>query len=793
MAGCGGGGGSSNPPNPVDVALLRDAWGVPHVFAPSDRAALYGLGWATAEDRLFQMLTSRLMVEGRVAEFFGPGTVPGQGDTNVEHDFEARLVGWRRQALRATAALDAETHGLLEAYAEGVSDYMASPGAVLSPLIAQHQVPLEPWEPEDCVGVWMRFARHFGADGYEEVAALRQWETLLGSMTFNEAYNQMIAGVVCDDAAAVVQQTEVPLPTQQAMAAYAAQHGLDAPGHCPVPLPSPKFSQAWAVAGARTLSGRAVLVGDSRTTVYRPNQFYEWSVEGATFSVRGFGVAGSPIVLAGSTAHTAWSPSAVGMDQADLFSLTVDRTLHPGQYFLDGQWRPFKVDQFETILVKGAGSQQVHYRETAWGPVVTPVLAAALPGEEFAVRRVPFRDSARDATVGSMRMLRAGDLDELYAALGDWSFPPINLVFADATGRIGYALAGDVPVRPPSTAGTGLVLAGVIPQDGSDSANDWLEILPHGLEPHVFDPPAGTLHTANHMPVGSWYPIPIRFGTGGAGDTHRSRRLTELLGALPPVVDATEVEALRLDAVNTARRDFVELGLWLRDSQPSYTLSADAASALVELEPWWLAGAAMDGVLPGATLAWHMDLDFRPPKAGQTLIDTYGGGENGLNLFLKSVIAGIHSAQPLAAEEADYVDRVLAGAFVLTSAIGPANSWPSWFQSNVLNFDLEAWKTLEGLPPPNGSAAPFSIGPIACSDGGSLCSPHEQANTQVVEPGAGPVASSLLPPGASEHAAGTHELDQVPLWEGNATKPAPRTLAEVQSGPFTETMLKYSP
>ena len=664
---------------------------------------------------------------------------------------------------------------------------MASPAAVLSPLIALHQIPLAPWKPEDCVGVWMRFARHFGSHGYEEVAALRQWETLLGSMTFNEAYNQMIAGVVCDDAAAVVQQAEVPAGTQQAMAAYAAQHGLDTPGHCPIPLPSPKFSQAWAVAGARTFSGRAVLVGDSRTEVFRPNQFYEWSVEGATFSVRGFGVAGSPIVISGSTAHTAWSPSALGMDQADLFELVVDPFGHPGQYFLDGQWRDFEVDELETMKIKGAANAQVHYRETVWGPVVTGLIAAALPGEEFAVRRVPFYDAARNTAVSSIRMLRAGDLDELYAALEDWSFPSINMVFADATGRIGYAIAGDVPVRP-----GGLVLAGMIPADGSDSANDWLELLPHGLEPHVFDPAAGTLHTANHMPVGSWYPIPIRFGTGGAGDTNRSRRLGELLGALPPVVDPSEVEALRFDAVNTARRDFVELGLWLRDSQPSFTLSPDAASALVELEPWWLAGATMDGVLPGATLAWHMDLNFRPTEAGQTLIDTYGGGENGLNLFQKSVIAGIHSAQPLAAEEADYVDRVLAGAFVLTSAIGPASSWPSWFQDNVLTFDLEAGKTLEGLAPPAGSAAPLSIGPVPCSDGGSLCSPHEQANTHVVEPGAGPVASSLLPPGTSEH-AGPHELDQVPLWEGNATKPAPRTLAEVQSGAFTETMLKYSP
>jgi penicillin amidase len=741
------------------------------------------------------MLRARLMVQGRVAEFFGPGFIPGIGDANVEHDRAARLMGWSRRARAAAAALDAETRGLLAAYAQGVSEFMASPGAALNPLIALHQVPLDPWQPEDCVGVWMVFSRHFASDGTDEGAALRQWEILLATMPFNQAYNAMVGGVVCDDAAAVVQQAEVPPATQQAMAAYAAQMGLDAPGHCPVPLPSPKFSQAWAVAGSRTLSGSAVLVGDARLEVFRPNQFYEWSVEGETFSARGAGIAGSPILLMGSTASASWAPTALGMDQADLYALTVDPGGHPGQYLLDGAWRDFEVDEFETVLVKGDADLQVHYRETVFGPVVTSLVGGALPGEEFAVRRVPFRDAARDAAVAAFRMQRAGNLDELYAALADWSFPAINLVMADASGRIGYAVAGDVPVRPPVQPGepAELSLPGIVPRDGSASAHDWLEILPHGLEPHLLDPAAGTVHSANHMPIGSWYPIPIRFGTGGAGDTFRSRRLAELLGALPLLATPAEVVAPRTDAVHAARRDLVELGLWLRDSQPGHALSAGAASALAELEPWWLAGAEMDDAFPGSTLAWHMDLDFRVLQAGQTLIDAHGGGENGLNQFLKTSLAAIHAAQPLAPEEADYVDSVLADAWTMASAIGPSANWPAWFRNNVLSFDVESWKTLEGLVPPAGSAFPVAVGPVRCNDGGALCSPAEQSSTQVVELGPGPVAASLVAPGASE-LAGAHDLDQLPLLESEAIKPSPRTLLEVQaSGPFTETTLTYVP
>lgn len=786
-----GGCGSSTAPSqaqPLEVTLLRDSWGVPHVFAPTDEAAMYGVGWAAAEDRLFQMLYTRLMAHGRLSEFFGPGFEPGKGDVNVANDLAVRHFGWRRWSIEAAAQLDPATYALLDAYAQGVSEAMQAPSTKLHPLIAQHGIPLDPWQVEDCIAVWLRFGALFGADGTEEVLLLRKWDELLATLPFEEAYEELLSGSVCDDEAAVVQQHDVPPATQQAMADYAASQGLDGLGQCLPGLPSPNFSQAWAVAGERTFSGDAVLVGDARATVTWPNQFYEWSVEGATISVRGAGVAGSPIVVSGCTANAAWSPTALGLDHADLYAITTDPGGHPGQYLLDGAWRDFEVDEFETLRVLGAADLQVHYRETAFGPLVTPLIDEALPGEEFALRRVPLHDPSRDPSVGAFRMMRAGDLDELYAALGDWSFPAMNMVFADGGGRVGYAVAGDVPTRKP-----GLLLAGLLPQDGSDSANDWPELLPHGLEPHVLDPAAGTVHSANHLPVGSWYPIPIRFGTNGAGDTLRSHRLTELLGVLAPSVSVDEVQALRLDTVNTGRRDLVQLGLYLRDVQSSWKLSAEAESALVELEPWWLAGARMDGSHPAAALAWMLDSTFHVGDASSFLRETYGGGENGLTLFLKLNLQKAAANAPLGPEEAAYVDQTLAAAWLAASAIGPSTSWPSWYQSQVLTFEVDNWKTLEDLVPPSGSASPLVVGPAPCNDHGALSTTSDQAYTQVTEPGSGAMARSLLPPGASEH-AGAHDQDQVAGWKSGLTKPAPRTLNEVQaSGPVTQSVLRYVP
>ena len=330
LGACGGGGGGSI--GVEDVTLMRDAWGVPHVFADTDRGAYFGLGWATAEDRLFQMHRSRLMAQGRTAEFFGPGFVAGKGETFVDHDRKARLEGWWRLAVESTSRLDADTLALLRAFADGVNAYVESPGAVIHPLFAQYGIPLDPWQPEDCIAVWLRFGRHFGDDGSDEIVSLRAWETLLATLPFNQAYNEMISGIVCDDSAAVVKPHHLPPSVRQEMRDYANGLGLGATGHCPLPLPSPKFSQAWVVAGTRTTTGRALLVGDPRISVAAPSELYEFSMEGATFVVRGVGVPGSPNVVSGSNAALAWSPTALGTDQADLFELDVDPFFHPGEY-----------------------------------------------------------------------------------------------------------------------------------------------------------------------------------------------------------------------------------------------------------------------------------------------------------------------------------------------------------------------------------------------------------------------------------------------------------------------------
>src|ERR1043166_2362705 len=103
------------------VELLRDTWGVPHVFSETDRGAMYGLGYATAQERGFQMTYGLRIMQGRLAEVIGDWQKGGRKETALDNDRRMRTFGWARAAARIASNLDADTMGLLQAYCEGVN------------------------------------------------------------------------------------------------------------------------------------------------------------------------------------------------------------------------------------------------------------------------------------------------------------------------------------------------------------------------------------------------------------------------------------------------------------------------------------------------------------------------------------------------------------------------------------------------------------------------------------------------------------------------------------------------
>lgn len=131
--------------------MLRDTWGIPHVFSETDAGAMYGLGHATAEERGFQMTYDLRIIQGRLAEVIGDRPREGRRETAVQSDRRMRTIGWAPAAARVAGGLDAETRALLEAYCAGVNDSFAGQKAAghRHPLFARFGVEPEPWTPAD--------------------------------------------------------------------------------------------------------------------------------------------------------------------------------------------------------------------------------------------------------------------------------------------------------------------------------------------------------------------------------------------------------------------------------------------------------------------------------------------------------------------------------------------------------------------------------------------------------------------------------------------------------------------
>jgi penicillin G amidase len=802
---CSGGGGTigaTPPAGAVEVTLQRDVYGVWHIDSPTDAGAYFGAGYAAAQDRLLQMHLARLAWRGQLAEVLGPGP----SNLHLRLDRSARLVGWQRHGEEVVAALEAagdEVLALLEAYAAGVNrrigevagdpaeahPFFAGVPDVLAPLS------LEPWTAADAVSAWNRFAWAFQGFDPDEIGLRAAADALAQSgVPSDEWAGELLPVVFCDESAAVVQEDDVPPALQAEMQAFAALWGLeDAAGCRAIGGSAPSFSHAWAVTGARSADGRAVLLGDPRIGVGAPAALFEWHMRGATFDARGAGVPGSPNMLVGFTPHVAWSVTALAADQSDLFLMEVDRSSTPWSYELDGNWLPMEEQHEPLFAWTGEGTEteladefaDLTWRRTFFGPLISDLVPLPEDGSEVALRAVPLDRPGETSERGLLRMMRARDVQQFRVALGAWTFPSTNVVFAgrgsaedaEAPDRIGYVANGAHPVRAP------LPLAGTMALDGDDSANDWRTYVPQDLKPWVLRDglaDSGVIFSGNHSPIGAWYPLPRIFPA--TGHTDRSQRLAESFET-PASFDADQVEALRRDVVRPSARDLVAL-VRAHVLAGDLTLSAEASDALAVLGPWYDAGAGLDITTSGTGLAVELPqrlLDEDPVH--EPLIEDYGSGPTGLLIFLETELDKLAAGGPApSVEVAAFLEQSLAEAYAeITGPEGAASTdplaWDVWYLANVLSDRLPRWQLGGGAELGQGQEPHV---PLTATDNTTLFSQAANLYTLLYRAGVEDGARSMLCPGQSDDLDGSpFALDQKVLWEQGLLRPAVTTPAGV--------------
>jgi len=782
-------------PKSHSIELLRDTWGVPHIFAETDAGAMYGLGYAAAEDRAFQMYYNLRIIQGRLAELTGNVKIgvsrrqPQGRNSALRNDIKMRTIGYYRAAQKVAANLDGENLALLQAYSDGVNDYIKNHPNDLLYLFETHNLEPEPWTPAACIASWWRIALFFSGDGLREMLAyyeIKDGKRRVRSFAPDDAAGAIRGRPIRDDAS-VIQRDDVTDQWVRKVMDFTQQHNLtrkvDVSPPRRMPPPSPRFSHAWVVGKSKTTDNSSVLVSDPQTPVRNPSLFYEFHVSGKTFNARGIGVPGSPNILIGFTENVAWGLTALGADQADLFVLKTDPN-HPNQYLFDGQWRNMEVHT-ETIKVKDGRERTITFRQTHLGPVVTSLAMGVRPGDEVVLKRIPICETKNDTFQGALAMMRSKDVYEFQQAAGSWRFPSGNCVFGDTKGNIGYKTILALPIRSARS-----LLDARAAHEGWSSENDWQCILPHELLPQVINPKQGWLVTANHRPIASFYPISMGISTGSLGDTDRSWRLKERV-LDKEIFRPEDVLDIHYDTVAPIKRDLVLLGYHLRDVL-KFPLEEETLKALDYLEDWRANGCKSEMAVKGTEIINLMPMAFRQQFVAATV---YGGGISGLCNMLQTVNARIEKNPnaPMTEPEAEYVNLILRAAW----RYGKANYgddpaiWHERDKAKLLETKLPYFSTLDGFESLD-QVKDLTLPALSCIDGGTILSQKAQSYTQYVTLKDVDGSLALLPIGQSEHPGSPLRLSGYDLWSQGKLRPAPLSRKKVEKF-VTSKKLLYCP
>lgn len=512
------------------VEILRDRDGVAHIYARSLLDANYALGFAHAQDRLWQMELNRRTAAGRLSEIFGAAT--------VNTDKFIRTLGLYSRAEETVANLDEETRAVFQAYANGVNAFLATNDKPLPPefVLLRHRP--EPWRVADSLA-WIK---------------MMCWD--LSANWRSELLRMRLAGRL--SAARIAQflppyPGDPPVEIRDLSALYA---GLGAVAEmiaaaAPEPLPEGAGSNNWVVAGSRSVTGKPLLANDPHLGLTTPAVWYFAHLDSPEGRLIGATLPAVPMVVLGRNEHIAWGFTNTGPDTQDLFIEKLDAG-DPAFYIGPSGRMPFATHR-ETIRVRGQPDVILTVRASRHGPIISDVsddVASAMPnGYAMAFSWTVLR--ADDLTARALvRMGRAADWHSFVAALRDFHSPQQNIVFADTNGAIGFIAPARVPLRRPDND-----LKGLAPAPGWDSRYDWQGFLPFEELPRSFNPPRGAIATANDKIVPPGYPHWI---TSQWEAPFRARRIRELLDALP-AHDIASFRAMQGDVRSGYAREMLPL------------------------------------------------------------------------------------------------------------------------------------------------------------------------------------------------------------------------------------------
>jgi len=455
------------------VEIIRDSYGMPHIYAQTDQDGYFTVGFSMAQDRLFQMDLMRRAARGQLAEILGKDLVA------VDTFFRTITAGKSPEDI--AAAYPAETLSAARSYTAGVNHF-----------IAHHKGPLpieftilgyapQPWQVSDGVAVHYLMSKDLNiAFGVEMLHA-----------AVIEKVGEKLAQEIFPD-----YPEGYPLIIPEAQAALEFLKMLNLAGEMRQ-AEGGGASNSWVVSGKKSVTGKPILANDPHLGHGVPGIWYEAHLVTPSMNVSGALLPGIPFVIIGANERVAWGFTNVMADDTDFYIEKLNPA-NPDQYEYMGRWEDMQIKE-SVIKVKGGDDVQFKVKLTRHGPLIDQINPVYKPQHTAIAMRWTAYDTLQASPFIELDTARS--VDDIEKAAASFKCPGQNWVYADDQGNIGYWAAVGIPIRDG--------FSGAVPVPGWDGKHEWKGYVPTAQQPHLRNPDRGWIATANNKHTGDDYLYPI--------------------------------------------------------------------------------------------------------------------------------------------------------------------------------------------------------------------------------------------------------------------------------------------
>ena len=536
------------------VEILRDRWGISHIYAQNEADLFFAQGYNVARDRLFQLELWRRQATGTVSEFLGRKA--------LKRDIGTRLFLFRGDLKQELNWYHPHGETIINAFVNGINAYVdetISNPNLLSPEFKMLGIKPGKWTPAVVISRFngllanvtqeLNLAQAIRTLGADRVKDLEYFQPANPKLEIDPSIDQKLLTrsvldlynafreplrFVAEDLMPEFRgsaKTRTPVDDSPAVSAIDLSQRREDIG-----------SNNWVVSGKLTPSGFPMMMNDPHRIQSVPSLRYWVHLVAPGWNVIGAGEPALPGVSIGHNEFGAWGLTIFGGDSEDLYVYDLNPT-NPSQYKYRGKWEEMRVIK-ETIAIEGEAPASVELRYTRHGPVVH---MDQEHHKAYAVRAA-WMEIGSAPYLASLRMDQARSWSEFREACSYSQIPSENMVWADRDGNIGYQAVGISPLRPG--------WSGLVPVAG-DGRYEWAGFLPIKQLPNVLNPEKGFWNTSNNYLIPAGWPYKDALHYTWA-DPFRASRVAEVLGS-GQLFTVAEMVRLQNDDLSIPARNLVPL------------------------------------------------------------------------------------------------------------------------------------------------------------------------------------------------------------------------------------------